>query len=678
MLSRSALCLILSFTCLLALSRPAFADELLDPDDSLEPSALEGNGTGWSDILNALLRPGTINARDLEIAKYLAKAYYESSDCNIAHAPIPCQGCDTWRDYNSWYYYWVSSARTPLLYVWASSRGSQRTTYRSNSALCSTYFHEWYDYYNLGYSSDNSSTINAIYSIVSSDLNLDQNIRQVLLSMANDINYIESAVNSINSSLSDVASKIDITNQRLGDPSTNGGSVTAQLKTIRAQITTLNASLTTLNNTVNSINVNVSTIKSKVVTMLEAVGDAQNGGTIIVQLRRLRETLTTISSLIVNNNNYSGPSIISYLKQISDAMGPDPDHPNNNVVSNLIAIRRLIVNNLNYGGQSMLQTFLNIETSLGKVEKALVRDDTSNNNVVSNLIAIRKLIVNNLSYSGPSLIVILTDLYNRVDFIARRIVNNANYNGDSIIQILMDIRDALQAGGGGTVNIDSQGLSYLATCANKLTAISDKLVRNNNYTGKSIIGYLADIYEKQEQILNAIPTDIVIPAEDYTDLLTALELVNTRLLNLYDKMDDLVTYVSSGFQAVDDDIDLLHTDLVAVLQAISDIPSGDVSIDIEPDSTPTEQLTVDFAKLKSKFPFSIPWDLLAILKLFQAAPLTPTFDITLSYPGISSLELQYDLHDFDGVASVSRTCSLIMFTCGLLFNTKKFLSLDGE
>ena len=81
--------------------------------------------------------------------------------------------------------------------------------------------------------------------------------------------------------------------------------------------------------------------------------------------------------------------------------------------------------------------------------------------------------------------------------------------------------------------------------------------------------------------------------------------------------------------------------------------------------------------LKEKFPFSLPWDLLVIFKIFNSSPEAPCF--TIPYPTInsggggfgytvSSESLTIDLNNdtFNGVAKVLRVCLFLLFAVGLV------------
>lgn len=80
-----------------------------------------------------------------------------------------------------------------------------------------------------------------------------------------------------------------------------------------------------------------------------------------------------------------------------------------------------------------------------------------------------------------------------------------------------------------------------------------------------------------------------------------------------------------------------------------------------------------FGDLKTRFPFSIPWDLYALLVLFSHSPVTPVFDLPFSYVGQNwTVYTQYvhiDLSDFDYIAEAFRWCSLALFSLALAWKT---------
>lgn len=84
----------------------------------------------------------------------------------------------------------------------------------------------------------------------------------------------------------------------------------------------------------------------------------------------------------------------------------------------------------------------------------------------------------------------------------------------------------------------------------------------------------------------------------------------------------------------------------------------------------------DLDRLKGKFPFSIPWDLFAILLLFDADPVAPVLDIPLVYydGSVTSENIHVDLSAFDSVMSLWRRLSLVGFVFALAVATRRLLS----
>lgn len=84
-----------------------------------------------------------------------------------------------------------------------------------------------------------------------------------------------------------------------------------------------------------------------------------------------------------------------------------------------------------------------------------------------------------------------------------------------------------------------------------------------------------------------------------------------------------------------------------------------------------------FQGIKDKFPFSIPWDIVAIVALLDAAPVTPEFVIEYDVFG-AHVRYDIDLHFFDEQAAVIRAMENVLFCAFLLFKTNWLNSIfDG-
>ncbi len=74
--------------------------------------------------------------------------------------------------------------------------------------------------------------------------------------------------------------------------------------------------------------------------------------------------------------------------------------------------------------------------------------------------------------------------------------------------------------------------------------------------------------------------------------------------------------------------------------------------------------------LQDVFPFSIPWDLMAILALFSAEPQAPVFDIPVNIPQLGvEHSIHVDLSDFESVSVICRAFLSLSFAVGLMYLT---------
>lgn len=78
------------------------------------------------------------------------------------------------------------------------------------------------------------------------------------------------------------------------------------------------------------------------------------------------------------------------------------------------------------------------------------------------------------------------------------------------------------------------------------------------------------------------------------------------------------------------------------------------------------------------FPFSIPWDLLAILALFSAEPEAPVIDYPFQFDRLGiDYTIHIDLSQFETVATICRTLLTCLFVCGLGYLTIRITQAGG-
>lgn len=83
-------------------------------------------------------------------------------------------------------------------------------------------------------------------------------------------------------------------------------------------------------------------------------------------------------------------------------------------------------------------------------------------------------------------------------------------------------------------------------------------------------------------------------------------------------------------------------------------------------------------ELKGHFPFSIPWDVLAVITLFAGEPVAPQVDFPIVLGETELARVEVDLSAYEDVAEISRKASLILFGVGLYMNMNGLLATMKE
>lgn len=84
-------------------------------------------------------------------------------------------------------------------------------------------------------------------------------------------------------------------------------------------------------------------------------------------------------------------------------------------------------------------------------------------------------------------------------------------------------------------------------------------------------------------------------------------------------------------------------------------------------------LLTTFEGLRSLFPFSIPWDIAAMMALLVSQPVTPVVDIPFGYGANNITYVHVDLSAWDGVMAAVRSLELVIFAAGLALKTRSLL-----
>ena len=103
-------------------------------------------------------------------------------------------------------------------------------------------------------------------------------------------------------------------------------------------------------------------------------------------------------------------------------------------------------------------------------------------------------------------------------------------------------------------------------------------------------------------------------------------------------------------------------------------PDPDKDPDKEPGQEPDEDLSSYKVDLQAVFPFCIPFDFIALLRVLDAEPEAPCFDFPVVIPSIGYEEtVKLDMSVFDDVAEVIRLCETVSFIIFLMFATSKVI-----
>lgn len=231
---------------------------------------------------------------------------------------------------------------------------------------------------------------------------------------------------------------------------------------------------------------------------------------------------------------------------------------------------------------------------------------------------------------GPKTVSLLTKIYNKLS-------QTYNLLKGEILGALNGIKSAVSSGVSGN-DVSGNGVSGN-------DAPSD---------GKS---WFEKIYDKLSEIKRAIIGNTVVGG--LGDLLsTAVD----KLVDLADTVKDSVVSV-----------------VPEVTDAVSDILDGtEETIGKMVDNVGTNFRPVG-DKMKTKFPFSIPWDIAAVVGSLSAAPETPVFEIPVVFERYDiDYTLTIDMADFEVISKISRLFLSLTFVLFLTKLTIQVVKMEKE
>ncbi|MBD5524020.1 MAG: hypothetical protein HDR04_06305 [Lachnospiraceae bacterium] len=159
-------------------------------------------------------------------------------------------------------------------------------------------------------------------------------------------------------------------------------------------------------------------------------------------------------------------------------------------------------------------------------------------------------------------------------------------------------------------------------------------------------------------------------AQWYDDVLNYLDKILKQLKSI--KRWTVVNTVINGVDAIADWLDLIH-------DVLSDVDDGAESAI----ATLSDALDDATGLLKSKFPFSVPWDIFFFVTLLSAEPETPYFEVPIDFDvSAISMHIHYDfVVDFSDYKYLSDICRVVLsmtYAVGLMKMTSGIVNTKKE
>lgn len=218
-------------------------------------------------------------------------------------------------------------------------------------------------------------------------------------------------------------------------------------------------------------------------------------------------------------------------------------------------------------------------------------------------------------------------------------------------------------GGGGSGGGDSSGGS---SSGKDYTTLLEDIKQFLNVISSKIEGQTSVLLNTQ-QIINDIKTLLTDYTKSVTDSFTSLL---NKLDDMKKVLDDLLD--GQGDSLLDKIIDFLSRTasslLTDFLKDLIDTFIGEEGI-VDAITTPAKALA---SQAQSRFPTSIPWDVIAIINVMSAEPECPKIEIPFKVErlGINYM-IKIDLEKADKIAELSRNMLTVTFLLFLVIQTRK-------
>ena len=244
-------------------------------------------------------------------------------------------------------------------------------------------------------------------------------------------------------------------------------------------------------------------------------------------------------------------------------------------------------------------------------------------------------------------------------------INNGSSMSEDMIQKLIDeslqkLLDSLPSGGGEEPSEpETETETETETGGGDISGndISGNDVSGNGVDGPQTVSLLQKILDKLSEIKKAIIGNTITGGLG--------DLISTGLDKLIDFADSVKDSVVSVVPEVSD--------------MVSDIIDGtEETIGKMVDNVGTNMRPVG-DKMKTKFPFSIPWDIAAVVGSMSAAPETPVFELPIVFERYNiDYTLTIDMSDFEVISKISRLFLSLTFILFLTKLTVQVVKMEKE
>lgn len=247
------------------------------------------------------------------------------------------------------------------------------------------------------------------------------------------------------------------------------------------------------------------------------------------------------------------------------------------------------------------------------------------------------------------------------------ISKETNNKLDQIYEILLQLYDKISPNGSGSGDGSEFDMNTLIDMLNNLQLSLDTYGQYD----------LAQIRDNTRDIVNALKSS-------NPDSESILQDIYSTQLEILEIQKNAVEENKNFFQSVLDYLKKIYDAIVlnGIIDNVKDLLSLDDELSV---GEYIEDIMVETSELnqmvKVKFPTSIPWDVLALVRLLACEPQTPHFEIPVHLDLLGKkveYEIVLDLEQFERVAIFGRGLLSILFSIWLLLITKRILYKDGD